>query len=320
MVKASSELLDDTGQIIDFSEHYFRVENKEYADYFCYIINSTRFAQTINLSFNTIDIHEEYLRQIIDCLANHIGSKEIILDNCFTNGNRHSVVQIAGLISNKENLEYIDLSYNDLSVNNDTFFSFGEAIKNSKNLKTLRLECNNLGNKSNLVKTLAKAFQHNKSIINLDLTSNNLGDLDISDIKNLTDSIKANKTLENLVLSDNQIGSDIEKAKLFFDAIKDNKSLKTINLSYNGIGESDANRLNVKKVFASNVAKCFAMQRDLTFKIDGDVFNTSDTNSINSIKSEHLRVFIRGAVDQCEYMGSVQKGENLARNGGCYFG
>mmetsp|Transcript_6620 Transcript_6620/g.9782 ORF Transcript_6620/g.9782 Transcript_6620/m.9782 type:complete len:354 (-) Transcript_6620:1483-2544(-) len=137
-----------------------------------------------------------------------------------------------------------------------------EGLKSNSSLKKLSLQRCNIGFGGATAISRVLAF-HRTILQTLDLTGNLLGG---EGLANLSEGLKSNKSLEKLLLADNNISSsdaNEEGLRAFAHATESHPALTYVDFSYNAIGNNA--KLLVKALGKENNT------RISTFKVDASV-------------------------------------------------
>jgi len=170
------------------------------------LISTNKVIKSLNLAFNNIGVKgaghlSEALQKNTSLISINLNANEL--------GGYHN--SVGHWVSTPEGTEAI-----------------AEMLKRNTTITSLSLQQNDLNDKA--LQYLSEGLKENKAITSLNLDRNNLTNYgeDLSGIIKLADSLKQNKTLLKLSLSDCHIKA--EGAGYISEALKTNKSLTLLNL------------------------------------------------------------------------------------------
>lgn len=130
-------------------------------------------------------------------------------------------------------IRLLDLRYNSLGGNVDNIHFFLEALMWNKTITEIYLDEIKIKNPEEW-KKLFEALMKNYTITSLHLRWNKFGS-NLENIQILSDFFKANKTITELSLSDNEIKNP-EEWKVFYEALVVNQTITTLDLKCNSLG------------------------------------------------------------------------------------
>jgi hypothetical protein len=136
----------------------------------------------------------------------------------------------------------LDLFFDNLIFNPDTFKYLCKALKENSNIRKLYIDGNSLGTNHEKINLLSDLLKNTTNIKDFCLKYNSL-ELDVKNIELLSNILKVNKTINLLDLNDNSIGlgTNHDQMKLICDVIKLNTTIKVLCLSDNSLGVDPRN-------------------------------------------------------------------------------
>jgi len=179
--------------------------------------------------------------------------KTLDLSNNNLGVNEINIIYLREALVNNNSIQYLDLSLNKLGANEKNMLNLKEALEKNNSIKKLTLTRNQLGGNDKNMLYLKEALEINNSIQTLNLENYVLG-ANENNMLYLKEALEKNNSIQILYLGYNYLGANENNMLYLKEALEKNNSIKELYISANELGLNENNILYVKEFLEKNIS------------------------------------------------------------------